>query len=80
MNLTTGHDVDRQGNIVMLEISLHFIGIGIVYNLISDEETSVPLLVDVGEVGVLGIEDAVDELEACGKNDEREGIGSQNYT
>lgn len=67
MDLTTGHDVDRQRNIVMLEVSLHFVGIGIMYNLISDEETSVPLLVDVGEVGVLGVEDAVDKLEACGK-------------
>lgn len=67
MDLTTGHDVDRQRDIVMLEVSLHLIGIGIVYNLISDEETSVPLLVDVGEVGVLGVEDAVDKLEACGK-------------
>jgi hypothetical protein len=67
VNLATGHDVNGQGNVMVLEVALDGIGVVVVDNLVSDEETSVPLAVDVCEVGVLCVEDVVDELEACGK-------------
>lgn len=52
---------------MVLEVALHLVSVGVVDDLVGDEETSVPLLVDVGEVGVLDVKDVVDELEACGK-------------
>ena len=64
MNLTTWHNVDGQRDIMMLEVVLRFITVLIKYNLISDQETSVPLLVGICEVSVLDVEDVVDELEA----------------
>lgn len=64
VDFTTGHDVDGQGNVMVLEVSFHLVGIVVVHNLVSDEEASLPLSIDVCEMGVLGVEDVVNELEA----------------
>lgn len=67
MDFSTGHNVQGQWDVMVLEVALHLVSVGVVDDLVGDEETSVPLLVDVGEVGVLDVKDVVDELEACGK-------------
>merc|ERR1712093_122787 len=64
VDLTTWHDVDREGDVVSLEVLLHGLAVQVVDDGVGDEEASAPLLVEVGQVLVLCVEDAVDELEA----------------
>jgi hypothetical protein len=48
---------------IVLEVPLHLLSVHIVDVLVRDGEASLPLLVAVCEIGVLGVEDAVDERE-----------------
>ena len=48
---------------IVLEVPLHLLPVHIVDVLVRDGETALPLLVAVCEIGVLGVEDTVDERE-----------------
>jgi hypothetical protein len=65
VDLSTGHDVDSERDIMSLEIGLHGLAIAVKNDLVGDKEASVPLLVDFGKMLVLGVEDVVNKFEAC---------------
>jgi len=55
--------VDFQFEPIVLEISFHLLSIHIVDVLVCDSETSLPLLVTLCKIGILGVEDTVNECE-----------------